>query len=1284
MRQSISIHEQSNSFTTGRSTSIVGVLLIRITRWNQNGRYPIPMWTDRLLHPLTLTTMNRLYSRAGAFALSSALCLITVGRLSAQTTAAPSAASSTDEETIVLSPFVVEANEDQGYSAKDTLAGTRVRTELRDIASAISVVTKQFLQDTGATNNQTLLQYTTNTEVGGIQGNFSGAAGGLQFNEDANLLRPSGNTRVRGLDSADNTRDYFLSEIPWDSFNVDRVDMQRGPNSILFGVGSPAGIINTSVNSAAFKNKNTVENRVGKYGSLRFSGDFNYVVIPGQLAVRVALLDDKTKYRQEPTYNHDKRAFGAIRFTPKIFGEGSNTSVRANFESGKVNANRPRTLPPVDAITPWFLTGTDSAGNLNLNKFTYNQSLVNPGNSAPFTADNRGAYPFARLANGAVGRQFWLDVVGYYGNNADSNPTALRMPGGSARNGIGPDGLVDGSIGGISNARAVAVSSFSSYMINSGIPGGAFYADKSLADASIFDFFNNLIDGDNKYEWQKWKASNVAVSQTFFHDRLGFEGVYDYQRYQDGQRVFIGNSDTYKIGVDIVDHFADGSANPNVGRAYVANSDEQANSMAKIDRDGFRFTVFGELRADDFLDKSSKLAKILGRHVFTGLLTQDTKRSFNKNWATSAATPAFTQFTGESNNLTAHFRSFNYVSYISPSLVGRSSASGAGLDRVRNIVKAPRSADVFVFDNHWNKPTSPSAPGYVDPSAPYTYNAVNSGLPINPVTPALVESTQSENPANYGGWKSMSVNFLNADDGDIDALTYNAGRQRNVIRSQAITWQGHMFGDTFVPVFGWRKDRVENSATNPLPDAFGIVTTNFDIDPASRKSAVGESKSWGGVFHVPAKWTSFIPGSTKLSLFYNRSENFKADAPRGDVFGNVIPNPLGKTKEYGVVVETLNDRLSLKATWYETKVANATLPGTNPLGQNAYYLWAVPVWGTAFVANADQGIKGNNDNNAWAWNYASSDDSAAPPFRLPDNSLNPAWQNHPSTIAEKAAIEAWRKLPLPQSFFDAYGNEVALMRADQIAAGNWTAADPIWNQKFDNQPISGGLLAGFGSGPVFTVDTLSKGVELELAAQPTKNWNVAVNASKTFATRTALAPTIVALIEDMTEFLAGPAGDIRIWGGGASNAFRAQWQQNILNPYGTFRAQEGSNAPEIAPWRFNVVTTYNFEGGPLKNSWIGGGYRWEQARILGYEYSTTTQALDLSKPWKGDSDSHFDLWLGHRRKLTKTIDWRIQVNIRALGESTKLVPLSINPDGQVAYSRIQEGMGWQLTNTFEF
>ena len=1186
---------------------------------------------------------------------------------------APAPIDPNDDEAVVLSPFLVEAEEDAGnYRASSTLAGTRIRTDLRDVASSISVVTKQFLQDTGAVNNESLLQYTTNTEVGGTWGNFSGVAGGFQYNENSNLLRPSNNTRVRGLDAADNTRDYFLTEIPWDGYNVDRVDLQRGPNSILFGVGSPAGIINTSVNTAGFRNRYVLENRVAEFGSLRFSGDFNHVLIPNTLAVRVALLDDKTEYQQDPAYNHDKRVFAALRYAPQIFGPGSNTLLRANFESGKVDANRPRQIPPVDAVSPWFYTGGGS-----LNKATYNLQTMNKGNPP------HNSIHHAWLRNGAVGRQFWNDIVAYYGNNSDSTPTMYRQAAPSGNRGIGPNGERDGGIGGLPQGYAFAIASFSSFA-EAAFPGGSFYADRSISDPSIFDFFNNLIDGDNKFEWQDWKASNIALSQTFFNDRLGFELVYDYQRYQDGQRVFLGNSDTYKVGIDINSHFHDGTPNPNVGRAYVANSDEQANSKNQIDRDSWRFTATGEVRGDDFFEDESLLAQILGRHVFTGLVSEDEKKTEGRNWATSAATPEFSRLYGASNDsLTGHFRSFDYVAYLSDSLAGLNTASGANIDRVRTIIKAPRNATVTYFDNTWNRPTDPNHPNYVDPAAEYIFFPQNYGLPDGPTEPAD-PTTQSENPANYVGWRTVPVTFLNADNGDIDALTYNAQKQRNKIESTALTWQGRMFDEAFLPVFGWRRDKVTTSAASGAVDSLGIASTNFEID-SPPVVAEDDSRSYGAVLRLPKRWSDRLPYGTSVSVFYNKSENFKADAPRGDVFGNVIPNPQGKTKEWGVMLSTLDDRLSLRVTRYETSVANATLTGAG-LGQNGYFLWAVPAWGTAFIANADQGIKGNNDNNSWAWNYAATDDPNSPSFRNQDGTLNPAWQNHPSTVALKNTIEAWRQIPLEQSFFNAYGNEVALINVEGIRAGDWPRADPIWAQKFDNQPISGGLLAGFGSAPVMSVDTISKGTEFELYAQPTKNWNIAVNASKTFASRVSLAPTIESYIQDMTDFLAGPAGDLRLWGGGASNAMRVQWQNNIINPYNTLLAQRGSQAPEIAPWRMNLISTYNFSEGPLKGFWVGGGFRWEDAKVLGYELKDldTAPATDVSKPIKGKSDDHLDLWVGYSRRFNQKINWRIQLNLRNVFEDTRLVPVTMNPDRSVAFSRIQQGQSWMVTNTFEF
>jgi len=100
--------------------------------------------------------MKRTVVRSYAFTASSVLCLLAAPSLRAQATASTAPAPA-DEQIVELSPFVVATEEDSGYRATSTLAGTRIRTELKDVGSAISVVTGQFLKDTGSRNSQDLL-----------------------------------------------------------------------------------------------------------------------------------------------------------------------------------------------------------------------------------------------------------------------------------------------------------------------------------------------------------------------------------------------------------------------------------------------------------------------------------------------------------------------------------------------------------------------------------------------------------------------------------------------------------------------------------------------------------------------------------------------------------------------------------------------------------------------------------------------------------------------------------------------------------------------------------------------------------------------------------------------------------------------------------------------------------------------------------------------------------------------------------------------------------------------
>ena len=175
-----------------------------------------------------------------------------------------------EEEVLELAPFQVSTTKDRGYAASSSLAGSRLNTELRDIAPAVQVVTADFAKDIGANNIQKVLVYTTNTEVGGVGGNFYGGNTDDKGRARSMLVDPQKSTRIRGLNDADLTREYFPSDLPMDWYNMARADISRGPNAILFGLGSPAGLVNNTLKVPNMtKDSNSFEFQVGSYGSAR-------------------------------------------------------------------------------------------------------------------------------------------------------------------------------------------------------------------------------------------------------------------------------------------------------------------------------------------------------------------------------------------------------------------------------------------------------------------------------------------------------------------------------------------------------------------------------------------------------------------------------------------------------------------------------------------------------------------------------------------------------------------------------------------------------------------------------------------------------------------------------------------------------------------------------------------------------------------------------------------------------------------------------------------------------
>ncbi len=76
----------------------------------------------------------------------------------AQSTPASTRASAEGDAPVQLTPFLVSTEGDDGYRAANTLSGTRMNASLFHTPAAISVLTKEFLDDIGAENVADMLK----------------------------------------------------------------------------------------------------------------------------------------------------------------------------------------------------------------------------------------------------------------------------------------------------------------------------------------------------------------------------------------------------------------------------------------------------------------------------------------------------------------------------------------------------------------------------------------------------------------------------------------------------------------------------------------------------------------------------------------------------------------------------------------------------------------------------------------------------------------------------------------------------------------------------------------------------------------------------------------------------------------------------------------------------------------------------------------------------------------------------------------------------------------------
>ena len=1206
-----------------------------------------------------------------------------------------------EEDVFELSPFSVEASEDDGYMAQTTLAGSRVRTSVRDIGASIAIITQEYMEDTGATDGESLLANIGNVEVGGSLGNFANSGGGTGTAETRE--NPQRAQRVRGLVSAITTRDYFQTDLPFDSYNTTRITVNRGPNSILFGLGSPGGVINNNVAKAQIgTDTGEVRFRVDHRGGHRESLNVNKTIIEDRLAFRVAMLNEKIKWQQEPAMETDQRFYFAWDAV-LLENEGSDflgkTRFRGSFEAGEIDRNAPDVIPPTDGFSSWWnglgdqetvnrilsVPGTDLADVSN-QVLTAAQviSLVNSGIEQIPEAFDGTLEEFAAIEGQFIPRQTVdrFKVSNPLGNDptqGNRNSSAQRVPyflypainynshnspvvGWNDPELAGVQGVMGRFRPRVNFADGRVRNITQDVRWTNQATGGTGFVGSSIQNRDIFDYHNLNFLGTTSEVTRDFEIRNFVLEQEFFNGAVGLEIAYDEQIEDRFTRTPFDGGGDKTINIDISENLASGDSNfdgipdrhfnENLGRpvvAYLGTVDTERQN----EQDTFRATLFGSLDFADYID--GKLGKILGSHTITGLYEDREnwfwQRQFRGSWwADNSKWPGSPDI---SNGLSDNFRRVvRSQIYLGPDTRGFSSADDVRIDGFLDISKEefPEIGDeygIWYFDNADKQ-------DYL-----HTWRIIEN------ISGGNTQLSKLESTAF-----SLNSRFF---DGHIVGMYANRTDEQSV-------WQRIQenvnYGDPDEP--GVIPLRVDKPGTNEIDGSFNMRLLQLEPEPATVDK--DDTTTWSVVGRYPEVVLGDLPWGMDLYGHYYEAESFVPAGISNNILNQPLASPFGVTEEYGFTIELFDRRLAIRYNKFETSSQNNRTNLGGGLGEIAgritFYLdritsadndTATTLYPEGFLGWAEDGSR----------IIEPGFDADLTPDTIPDNR-----QRKSGTDADIAGF---------RSFDEYYAGIIDAVLPELQAIFNHRILRDENGQAFEVRDEIRGLNS--------TRDFVATGSEIDIVGRLTDNLSISLNFAEQETVTSNTAPVAAeiafAQAERLQRVLPSSPGGWRLWDLRGSpfqvesDQIGARFENQTLRPIRLALALDGTQNPEQRKYRWNTTLRYDFNEGRLKGLQVGVTARYQDKVAAGYpnlldEFGTVLP--DVANPWFGTDSIDGDFFARYRTSLTDKIDWTVQFNARNLYRSNGSddIPVNINPDGSVAIIRVPVEQQYFLTNTFSF
>ncbi len=189
----------------------------------------------------------------------------------------------TQGDMLHLDSMRVVASAQQSYAIQRMVSATKTDTALVDVPQSITVVTRELIDDQAMRSIGDLTRYVPG--VGIAQG---------EGNRDTPVMRGNSTTADFFVDGVRDDVQYFR-----DLYNVDRVEVLKGPNAMIFGRGGTGGLINRVSKQALGRTSRELSLQAGSWDQYRATLDVGQAV-NRDWALRVTgMVEDSGSYRDD-------------------------------------------------------------------------------------------------------------------------------------------------------------------------------------------------------------------------------------------------------------------------------------------------------------------------------------------------------------------------------------------------------------------------------------------------------------------------------------------------------------------------------------------------------------------------------------------------------------------------------------------------------------------------------------------------------------------------------------------------------------------------------------------------------------------------------------------------------------------------------------------------------------------------------------------------------------------------------------------------------------------------